>query len=164
MIDAPSPVVRKSVTEIVPISVLHPFEVEPPKHIMESPADRVTIGFARLDVEVRIVDAAIRVVDVDRFRRDIQITEPNGRLHRIEPLAEITADAMKPLQLEDVFVGPDSESLRDIGVDDREAIDYSLKDSDIFAVRPCAEAMHHGFGFATAEGSDAVIPLHAAEG
>jgi hypothetical protein len=101
-----------------------------------SPADGVTIGVARVDVEVWIVDAAVRVVNIDWFRCDVQVTEPNGRLHRIEFLGEMAAYAVKPFQLEGVFVGPDSESLRDIGVDDRKASDYSFKDSDIFAVRP----------------------------
>jgi hypothetical protein len=38
VIDTPAPIMHKSVSEVVPIRVLHPIRVEPAKHISESPS------------------------------------------------------------------------------------------------------------------------------
>src|SRR6516162_2969928 len=117
---------------------------------MESPTEGVTIGLACIDMEVRVVEAVIRVVNIYRFGRDVQIAHPNGRLLWVEALRKVASYAVKPLQLIDVFVGPNPISLRHIRVNDRGAIDYSSEDSDILVVRPFAQAMRHGFGFAAA--------------
>ena len=80
VIDAPSPIVLKSVAEVVPIGILHAIGVEMAENVSKSPADGVAIGFACLDVKVRIVDATIRMVNIDRLGSNVQIADPNGRL------------------------------------------------------------------------------------
>ena len=137
--------------------------LEFPKHINESPADRVAIGVTCVDVEVRIVDPVIRVVNIDWLGSDVQIAEPNGRHRRVEPLAEIPAHAVKPLQLVDVLIGADFVSLRNIGINDGQTIDHSFEDTDIFAVRSRAETIERGLGLATGQSGNAVVALHAAE-
>src|ERR1035438_4812564 len=121
MVDTPAPVVIERVAEIVPIGVLHAVGIELAEYIDESPPDGVPVSFARVDVKIGIVDAAIGVVHIDRFGRDIQIAEPDGGLAGIEPLTEIAAHAMKPFQLEHILVGADPVALRDISVDDGNA-------------------------------------------
>jgi hypothetical protein len=79
-----------------------------------SPPDRVAIGVTCVDVKVRIVDTVIRVVNIDRLGRDVQIAEPNGRLRWIEALAEIPADEMKPFQLVGIRISADFVSLRNV--------------------------------------------------
>src|ERR1039458_10467158 len=54
VVDAPSPIVREGIPEVIPVGVLHPVGVEFPKHINESPGDRVAIGVTCVNVEVRI--------------------------------------------------------------------------------------------------------------
>src|SRR5579875_972953 len=136
MVDAPPPVMRKSVPKIVPVGILHPVGVQLAEHVLKSPAGRVTVSLTRVDVEIRIVDAAIGMVNIDWLRRYVQIAEPNGRFCRIEVFGEIAAYAVKPFQLENVSVSTDSEPLRDIGVHDRHATGHGLHNSDVFAVRP----------------------------
>ncbi len=66
MVDAPAPIMCKGVPEVVPIGVLHAIRVKLTKHISESPASRVTIRFACVNVKIRIVHAVIRMVNIDR--------------------------------------------------------------------------------------------------
>ena len=104
MVDAPAPIMCKSVPEVVPIGVLHAIRVELTKHISESPANRVTIRFACVNVKIRIVHAVIRMVNIDRLRRDVQITEPNGGHVRIESLPKVSAYLVKPFQLRYILI------------------------------------------------------------
>lgn len=94
----------KSVPEVVPIGVLHPIRVELTKHISESPANRVTIRFACVNVKIRIVHAVIRMVNIDRLRRDVQITEPNSGHVRIESLPKVSARLVKPFHLRYILI------------------------------------------------------------
>ena len=159
VVDAPSPIVPERIAEIVPVSILHAIRVEFSKHIGESPSDRVAVGFAGVNVKVRVIDATVRVLDVDGLRRDVQIAEPDRRQVRVKMLAEIPADAVEPLQLGDVLIGADLEALRNISIHDGNAADDSLHDPNIFAVRTFAQAVEHGFGFTMAEsGPRALYP------
>src|SRR5665213_1789695 len=78
MIDSPAPVVAKRISEVIPIGVLHPFRVELPENVNETPRGRGFVGIASVDVEIDIVDAALRVINIDGLGSDIQISKPES--------------------------------------------------------------------------------------
>ena len=104
MINAPPPVVFECVSEVVPICVLYTVGVQLTKNINKAPGYGFFEGISRIDVEVNIFYSPVRMVDIDRLGRHIQISGPDGGLEGIQVLLEIFANAAEPCELEGVFV------------------------------------------------------------
>src|SRR6516164_1967947 len=107
MIDSPTEVPLQGVSIVIPVCVLNRIGVEFPEHIDETPIARPRVSFASVDMEIDIIDALVRMVNVNWLGSDVKIAEPNGRRGRIKGLLEAFAQAPEPLQLEGVFVGSD---------------------------------------------------------
>lgn len=67
---APAAIPLEGVAEEIPVGVLNDIGVKFAEDIDESPGDGLFVGVSRSDVEVDIVDALFRMVDVDRLRGD----------------------------------------------------------------------------------------------
>ena len=76
MVDPPTKVSLKGVSKIVPIGILNYFRVEFTKDIDEPPSDGLFVCRPSIDVEIDIVHPFLRMVNVDRFRGHVKITEP----------------------------------------------------------------------------------------
>src|SRR2546423_4525787 len=100
MIDSPAPVILKSVPEIIPIGVLDAVRIKLPEYVDESPGDCLLVGVPGIDVEIDVVHAPVRMVDIDRFRSHVQVSKPDGGLARIEMFFEIQMHSPEPLQFE----------------------------------------------------------------
>src|ERR1700680_2640721 len=103
MIDTPAPVVAKRVTKIVPVRVLHAFRMELAKNIGEAPGATFFVSVACVNVEINITDAAVGVINVDRLRRGVQVSDPQRGLAGIQVILDVTAEASEPFDLEGVL-------------------------------------------------------------
>lgn len=163
VIDAPAEVALKGIAEIIPVGVLDAVGMKLTEDIDEAPGDGAGEGVAGIDVEVDVVDAVVGVVDVDGFGSDVHIAGPDGGGGGIEPLFEIGADALEPLELERVLVGADFVALGNVSIHDGDTGDDGLEDADVFAVGAFAEAVEDGLGLGAAEGGDPVVAFHSSE-
>jgi hypothetical protein len=100
--------------------------VEHAKDIDESPGDGLLVGVSCVDVKIGIVHAPFRMVDVNRPRGDIEISNPDGRLNedskrfRNKPAGVETRRACKRISLKKW------NSPEDVGVDDGNTADDGL--------------------------------------
>src|SRR5687767_14822495 len=100
MVDPPSPVVRIRIPEVIPIGILHAIRVQLSKHIDKAPRYSLLVGVAGVDMKIGIVDAAVRMVHIDWFRRYIQVAKPHGWPFWVQMSLEVLPDAAIPLELE----------------------------------------------------------------
>ena len=91
MIDTPAEVPLEGVAEEIPIGVLNDIGMKFAEDIDEAPRDGLLISLPGLDVEIRIVHAFFRMVDVNRLRCDIEIAYPDCRLTGIQGVFKIGA-------------------------------------------------------------------------
>src|ERR1035438_2056933 len=138
VIDAPSPVMVERIAEVIPVRILHAVRVQLPEYIYKAPRNSVPVSFAGVDMEIRVVNAPVRMVDIYRLGRDIQVARPDRRLGGIQSFAEITTHAVKPLQFKHIPVGAHLVSLWNVSIDDRYAFHHGLQDAHILAVRAFA--------------------------
>src|SRR5207302_2070085 len=104
VVDAPAPIVLERIAEVIPVGILNPLGMKFPKNVHKAPTGRLRVGCAGVDMEVNIVDPAVRMIYVEGFRSDVHIARPDDRLLRIEPLVEILPNPPEPLQLERIFL------------------------------------------------------------
>ena len=109
MIDAPSPVVFEGVSEVIPIRVLNAIGVQFAKQIDKSPACCFLVCVARIDMKVDIIDAMLRMINVNGFGCDVQVAEPDRRLPRVKIRLEIVPNSLEPCQFERILFGLDLE-------------------------------------------------------
>jgi hypothetical protein len=99
VIDTPAVVSAERVAEIVPIGILNAVGVQFAKDVHEAPINGMIVGLARVDVEIHVVDALVRVVHVDCLGRDIEVSQPNHLILRAQMGVEEFAHTREPFQL-----------------------------------------------------------------
>ncbi len=73
------PKFRSKASRKIPIGVLNDIGVKLAEYIDESPRDGIFVSLAGVDVEIGVVHAFFRVVDVDGLGGDIEIAHPDRR-------------------------------------------------------------------------------------
>ena len=115
-------------------------------------------SITRIDVEIRIVYAMVGMVDINRFGRNIQITQPDCWFLWIELGIEISAETSEPDVIRHVFVRRDLIALRHVGVDDRDAVDYRLNDPEVIVIRALTQPVLHRFRHDAGQCRHSVVP------
>src|SRR5438874_2161144 len=150
MINPPAEILTESAPEVVPIGVLNLVGMQLAIDVDEAPGDSFFEGHTRINVEVGIPFTAIWVIHIDRLRRDIEVANPNGRLLGIEVGREVALQPFEPGELVNVFLGLDGVPLRNVAVDDGNAVYDGLDNSKILVVRSFMKTVGHrirgGFG------------------
>jgi len=103
MVDAPTEVPLEGVAEEIPVGVLNDIRVELAKDVDESPGDGLFVSVPGVEVEIGIVHALFRVVDIDGLGGDVEVANPDRRLIRMQGAFKIGAQAPKPDELRSVF-------------------------------------------------------------
>ena len=73
VVDAPAEITLEGIAKEIPIGVLNDIRVKFAKDIDESPGDGPFVGIPGVDVEIGIVHAFFRMIDVNRFGGDVEI-------------------------------------------------------------------------------------------
>src|SRR5260370_26625290 len=97
MVDAPTEVSLKGVSEVIPISVLHELRMEFAKDVHEPPRHRLFINRAGVNMEIDIVYTLFRMVDIDGLGRDVEITNPDRWFVRVQRDLNVGSQASKPI-------------------------------------------------------------------
>src|ERR1700676_5027184 len=123
MVDAPTEVSLKGVSEVIPISVLHELRMEFAKDVDEPPRYGLLISRAGVNMEIDIVCTLFRMVDIDGLGRDVQVTNPDGWFLRVQGDIKVGAHTSKPSKLQRELFRRDRVTLRRVAVDNRNTAD-----------------------------------------
>ncbi len=74
------------------------------------------------------------MVDINRLGSDIQVAEPDRGRSGIQMRLEIASNVVEPCELKRILFRGDRIALRHVCIDDRNAVDYGLDNSDIFVI------------------------------
>ena len=96
MVNPPSEVSLKGVSKIVPVRILNKVWVEFTEDIYESPGHSLLVSVAGVNVEIDIVHALVRMVDINRLWRDVEISNPDRRHIRTKRSFKMSAQPPKP--------------------------------------------------------------------
>ncbi len=162
MVNAPAPVVLQRIAEVIPIRVLNAVWVALTEEVDPTPIENFLEGFSRVDVKVRIVGAAVRVIDINGLRRDIEVAEPDGRLCRIEVLLEVASNAAEPRKLERVLVSRDILALRNVGVDYGNPVHHGLENACVFTLGTLMQPVYDALRGISGKRGYAVEAFHPA--
>ena len=88
VVDTPAEIPLECIPEVIPIGILDSFRVQLSKHVDKTLGDRLVVGVPSVDMKVDIVHPSVRVVDINGFWSDVQVTHPKRGLLRIEMLLE----------------------------------------------------------------------------
>ena len=136
VVDAPAEIALEGIAKEIPVGVLNDIRVKFAKNIDESPGDHLLVGDSSIDVEVGIVHASFGMVDVNRLGGDIEVAKPDRRCIGVQGAFKISAQTLKPSELQSVFLRRNRITLRNVSVDDRNPADDGLDDPEIFVVGP----------------------------
>ena len=88
------------------------------KRVGKAPRADVLERLSLRHAEEHLALPACRLVDVDGFGRDVEVSAQQDVVALRVPLVEVSTKALQPIELEGVFVGADRLAVRDVDVHD----------------------------------------------
>src|SRR5215469_3181669 len=91
MVDPPAEIPLQCISIVIPIGVLNGIGVEFSEHVDKPPVARLFVGVAGVNMEIDIIDALLRVINVNGLGSDVQVSKPNSGFHRVKGRFEVLA-------------------------------------------------------------------------